>query len=992
MALRIQLCDERQHQLLQLLDRHPDAARSGRGTSRNSLLHLEQRRQRVRRWPYGDGAPVQGLLLTPLTQDFGTINVGSSTPPVTFTLANLVGSAALANIQSVTTTGDFIVATNTTGGPSCSGALASTAACYINVIFAPTALGQRTGTLTVTTDQGAVTAALAGYASASAGVSVTPSSLNFDNIPGSAATQQTLTLSNTGQTSVLIGTPSSSSSAFAISTLCNSLAAGSLCTMSVTFTPQAGPTSGTLTIPVTTTANGQTLTSNLYVALNGDYAAVTAGLRILPDVSNFGAQATSTLGLTRQFTVMNFSPKALALHLTMPQQFPLSTASNCATLAPSSSCVFSASFLPNVTGEATGSIYVDGVPTDGTATLEALSYLIGYGNGSGSLQISGSTLIPTVGLSFGQLSSGQSAQQAITLTNVGSASVAIHHISSEPPFFSTTTCGATLATNASCNVSINYAPTYSSSSGTAALPQTATLTVDSDAASSPNTLNMTGTVLPTTSAGSTAVLSTYSLSQGALTFSNTTVGNISPVQTITLTNTGNMTLHLSQILTPADFQSTSTCSTVLAGASCNINVSFAPTTASTSTIRSGALQIASDSTNSLQYVTLVGTSSAAPLTLSPTVLDFGAVNVNGASTLNVIATNTAATPVVFNNVTVSGDYTTARGTCPLNGDSLAAGSNCALTVTFKPTAVGTHTGALQLATNATQQALTVSLTGIGVSGQLLASPSALSFGNILVGVTSQLTLTLTNSGQASVTGIRSAMIGSNAADFTVVSPCSVTALAPNQGCTLVVAFTPSAAIAESATLSLASSDPNTPLTIPLTGTGFAGSGSFTLTATGGLSTAAATVKTGFPAAYGLTLTPSGGYAGEVTLTCTALVAVPYAGCSLVPSRVTLNGPTAQSITANITTVTSMATRKLALTSFFTLLIASTFAVRRRRVPWLVCCVLLTALTVTNGCGGGASGNPNLRYTPAGTYQYQITASSTNGSNVSSTVTLSLTVQ
>ena len=48
-----------------------------------------------------------------------------------------------------------------------------------------------------------------------------------------------------------------------------------------------------------------------------------------------------------------------------------------------------------------------------------------------------------------------------------------------------------------------------------------------------------------------------------------------------------------------------------------------------------------------------------------------------------------------------------------------------------------------------------------------------------------------------------------------------------------------------------------------------------------------------------------------------------------------------------------------------------------------------------GCGSSPPGtklNGNLRYSPAGTYQYQVTATSTSGPQVSSTVTLNLIVQ
>ncbi len=50
----------------------------------------------------------------------------------------------------------------------------------------------------------------------------------------------------------------------------------------------------------------------------------------------------------------------------------------------------------------------------------------------------------------------------------------------------------------------------------------------------------------------------------------------------------------------------------------------------------------------------------------------------------------------------------------------------------------------------------------------------------------------------------------------------------------------------------------------------------------------------------------------------------------------------------------------------------------------------------SGCGSGGNvvinnADPNLRYTPPGTFQYQVTASSSTGVQLSQTVTLNLTI-
>jgi hypothetical protein len=287
--------------------------------------------------------------------------------------------------------------------------------------------------------------------------------------------------------------------------------------------------------------------------------------------------------------------------------------------------------------------------------------------------------------------------------------------------------------------------------------------------------------------------------------------------------------------------------------------------------------------------------------------------------------------------------------------------------------------------------LTVSLTGVGVEAQLQVTPGALAFGNVDVTSPSSLTLTLLNTGSASVTGITNAISGANSADFTVTSPCSVTTLAPNQGCTETVTFTPSAVGVRSASLTIASSDPNGPAVISLGGTGVQG-GSFLLTVDGG-SSATVTVNSGQPAVYDLLVTPSGGFAGSVALTCTPIIAAQYASCSLLASTLSLNGGTQYS-TATINTITGKVKGGYGAIAMILMLPLAFLRRHKPRTTSMTFMVLLCfASGVISGCGSGPSGsNPGLLYTPPGMYEYQVTASALSGSPYSSTVTLNLIVK
>ena len=814
--------------------------------------------------------PVTGLILTPVTQDFGPVTLNSASAAQTFTLTNLLAATATVAVTSVAVSGDFSVMTNASGGASCAGPLAPNASCYVQVVFAPTATSQRTGTLTIVTSAGTVTSALSGNGLEDLGYAFHPDEVDFRNAPGTASQQQTVMLSNTATTPLTVGAVTSNDASVTVTSNCGTLAAGAACTLTVTFMPGNAPVMTSLNVPLTRTVNGQTTTQQASVAVNGTFTAEDAGLEILPNIVNFGTTATGSLGGTRQFTLNNLTAHAANVTLSLPRQFPLATPGACATLAANSSCTFSVSFLPATGGEATGTVFAYATPTDGSAALQTLAYMLGYGAAGGTLGITGN-IIPNSPLMFGVVASGQTAAQVLTLTNNGASVLDVRRITSEPPFNSTTTCDTALAANQTCTVTVTYAPSYQVASGTAASPRndTGSLVIESDAQSSPDFVALSGNASAVTasSPSNAAVIATYQLSEAALTFANTAVGSSATQQTITLMNSGTTVLHVANVLAPVDFTAATICATLAPGASCTVTVGFVPTAAGASTTRSGTLEIQSDAAVALDFVTLLGTSSAAPLTLTPTALDFGTVNVGSSAMLTVNVMNTTQAPVVFNGVSATGDYTAGLGTCPATGNTLAAGASCNVVVTFTPGAGGTRMGTLSIATNATAVPLTVSLTGNATAAKLQITPGSLAFGNIAVGAPATLPLALLNTGTATVTSISAAIIGVNPTDFAVTTPCSTSSLAPNQGCTVIVTFTPGAAGARSATLIVASSDPASPATIPLTGTG-AAAGSFTLTVNGGAA-ASVTVKSGSPASYALAVTPANGFTGDccVDLRC-----------------------------------------------------------------------------------------------------------------------------
>jgi hypothetical protein len=124
---------------------------------------------------------------------------------------------------------------------------------------------------------------------------------------------------------------------------------------------------------------------------------------------------------------------------------------------------------------------------------------------------------------------------------------------------------------------------------------------------------------------------------------------------------------------------------------------------------------------------------------------------------------------------------------------------------------------LSLLSDAANSPTTLSLAGNGVlppSGQLTLNPASLDFGDVTVGNSSTQTVTLTNSGTASLTISQADLTGTG---FSVNS--ILLTLAAGQTTTFDVTFAPTSSGSASGSLSLISDAANSPTTLALAGNG-----------------------------------------------------------------------------------------------------------------------------------------------------------------------------
>jgi hypothetical protein len=129
------------------------------------------------------------------------------------------------------------------------------------------------------------------------------------------------------------------------------------------------------------------------------------------------------------------------------------------------------------------------------------------------------------------------------------------------------------------------------------------------------------------------------------------------------------------------------------------------------------------------------------------------------------------------------------------------------------------TGALQTKTGGAYDAFVTKFApspNVGLSG-------ALNFGNQNDGTTSApLSITVTNTGNSTLTVSSVQIAGTNAADFKETNTCT-TGVAPQATCKITVTFTPSISGTENATVTLTDNAPDSPESTTLTGVGVGGS-------------------------------------------------------------------------------------------------------------------------------------------------------------------------
>jgi hypothetical protein len=458
------------------------------------------------------------------------------------------------------------------------------------------------------------------------GVNASPTALTFGpQVTGSTSAAQSVTVANPTSAAAPVSSIAASGP-FAETNNCgSSIAANSSCTVNVTFSPTA---TGTSTGSVTINAGGVTST----VSLTGSGTAPGPVLSASPASLSFPATLVGSSPATQTVTVTNSGTTAATVS-SVGVTGAFSQTNNCTSIAVNGTCTVTVKFTPTA------------ATNTGTLTVNSNA-----NNNPLTVGLSGNGITSTTNLALNQPVTASSDYQSYVPANVTDGNTSTYWESTDgagypqtitvdlgstqsigsvtldlPPASAWSTRTETLSVLGSTNGSTfsqlvgSAGYTFNPSTG-----NTVTISLPSGTSDRYVELSFTGNtgwsaaqlsefeVFPGGGGSTGPGLSPLSASPSSESFPSTTVGSTSSAQTVTVTNPNSSAVSMSSVGLTGPFGQSNNCGTSLAaGASCTVSVTFAPTAAGAAT---GTLSVNSSAPGSPLTVALSGTGTASSTT------------------------------------------------------------------------------------------------------------------------------------------------------------------------------------------------------------------------------------------------------------------------------------------------------------------------------------------------------------------------------------------
>lgn len=487
----------------------------------------------------------------------------------------------------------------------------------------------------------------------------------------------------------------------------------------------------------------------------------------------------------------------------------------------------------------------------------------------------------------------------------------------------------------------------------------------------------------------TGAIPLVSFSSYSVVFPAQAIGTTSSPVTVTLTNIGSAALSLTGFnLTGSEFIQTNNCPASLAvAASCTLNLTFTPTASGN---HSGTLTLTDNAFDSPEIVQLSGNIPTPAVNLLQPTMTFPGVAVGAVfGPQPAILVNSGTGSLSITSISASGDFSETDNCVGV----VAVNQQCAINISFRPTAPGVRQGTILITDNASGSPQPIAVTGTGVA-ELVISTNSPGFPSVVVGQSSApLPITLSNFTAAAI-GIQQITLqgGPNTSDFSQTNDCG-TLVASKASCVVKITFTPSGGGVRWTNLSILDTNGNTVGAL-LEGVGI----DFSLSSNTFPSTL--TITAGQTANFTVWLGGQGGFNGTVSLACKG--GPQGSTCTTTPTSTSINGGVAITVTVSNTGAAAASVQPFQLlrgrrillqaSGFVSIVMMLVLLLSSRRrpatrlgissIPFILFVLGVLMLVVSCG-GGGAASNSNPPPAP-GPSSYTITVTGTSGSLTNST--------
>jgi hypothetical protein len=562
----------------------------------------------------------------------------------------------------------------------------------------------------------------------SSALSASPSAMNFGNVSEGSTSNQSLTITNSGTSSVTISQATASGAGFSIAggALPVSLNPGTSATFTASFAPSSpGGVSGSASF------TGPQLSSAFVVQMTA------TGVATAPSINMQPANASIVAGQTATFSV-GASGTAPLSYQWRKNGTAISGATSSGYSTPAETTADNGAQFTVVVSNLAGSL------TSNAATLTVTTAPVAP---SITTQPSNQTIFSGQTAKFSVVANGTSPlsyqwqKNGIVISGATSASYATpaETTSDSGSLFSVVVSNSVRnVTSNSATLTVNPDPapaiTNQPASQTITAGQTATFSVTASgtaplgyqwqkngAAISGATSSSYTTPAETTSDNGAQFAVVVSNSAGTATSNSAVLTvNPAPVAPSITTQPSSKTITAGQTATflvsasgtaPLNYQWQKN-STAISGATSSSYTTPAETTSDNGSQFTVLVSNSVGSLTSNAATLTVNAPTPGALTPSASSLSFGNVIVTNNSSLSVSFTNSGSVNITVTTVTISGGGFTASGIS--NGQIITPGQVVTLNVTFAPAATGSLAGSVTIASNASNSPVTVGLSGSGV--------------------------------------------------------------------------------------------------------------------------------------------------------------------------------------------------------------------------------------------------------------------------------------